>query len=923
MTLKTKEELAASIYFVVGHGTEGGSASYKISVAGVLESKWLKAQDRDDPKPIESATVSQNSGYTIGAMQFDLGQRWSLKLGSTTAKAAPGEQNYVDAVLDQVATYATKNDLTNFPSDTSALRAALITHGNGLAGRSTITFIDPDVRDAINAWTGSDEGRKWIHKNLDLPLATEAASKAYDVVQKYGSAWTDDEKNLAALELAKVQNQIGNVRVDGKGAALSALKNFNEDSTFEDFKRVVNGLGDAKKALEVGEVYQKASESGMSSWLDVAQKKILESDFDPAKLNSDPDLKLALRLTQSNGVTVEDAQLSVKVRGNTYRYAMSDDNSTVNLDIVKGAGTDKETVVGGECFNNQAVLNGHGLARKPATSPNPTAPSGHWEDTTQYDQEGNVISSEGRIWVSDVPSMANQTGTKNGSSTSTAAPTNHTSSGALYLSRDGTSAILPDGTLVNAGSGGHLKLNSQGGLVVTRSASDYGDAEGTVNQVTTYSAAGKVIDSVLQQLLPGQSAPLIQGQERTLTYTTEDGTTNTVTARFQVGVGWVDSGTGESVLRIQDIIANLQIGTSETPIQWHAPVTATTAQDTTPTTTETTQGEPTSTEHVAFRQVEMDGKTYTITPKDTMERPVPGNPGWVELRDSTGGGVILDGEGAVIAQLQSGDRVGMMDDGRITVNDSNGRYVNRIIDEAQADVFYQAPAQATTTESSSGHSASNQPVAPVPSSPPAPETIAHANPAELAPQAALEEAQFNAAANNAAGALSLISSLANLQHFDKLTDLGKLQSLVGLYNQFDKLGSATAQLSGGTGGNLPGNLGQWGAGLSLVTALKGNDPIAQASAAGAFYNSFGSASNNIPLPYLQALNLITAIESGNTVSMVASAVAFIPGWGTAASIAISIIAPLFADKPPPPEGATHYEWDAQGNIQIKLDFNQS
>ncbi|MDZ7919884.1 MAG: hypothetical protein U5O12_07760 [Rhodoferax sp.] len=193
-----------------------------------------------------------------------------------------------------------------------------------------------------------------------------------------------------------------------------------------------------------------------------------------------------------------------------------------------------------------------------------------------------------------------------------------------------------------------------------------------------------------------------------------------------------------------------------------------------------------------------------------------------------------------------------------------------------------------------------------------------------------QEAQFNASANDAAGALSFVNSLANLQHFDHLTDLGKLQSLVGLYNQFDNLGSATAQLSGtGADGNLPGDLGQWGAGLSLITALQGNDPIAQASAAGAFYNTFanttGSSLTPIDLPYLQALNLIGAIESGNTVSMIASAVAFIRGsdWRPALPSGFWQPVCLADNRPPPPEGVTHFEWDAQGDIQIKVDFNQS
>jgi hypothetical protein len=194
MAIKTKQELAASVYFVVGRGTEGGSASYKISVAGVSESQWQSPT---------LSSVKDNSGYTLGAMQLDLGARGTLAVGSTTSRPKAGEQSYVDAVISEAQAYATKNNLP-FPSDTSSLRDALLTHGDGGktpigATRTSITFIDASERDAINAWAGSDEGRNWIHKNVDMPIISDAASKAYDMVQKYGASWSDDEDRKSVV----------------------------------------------------------------------------------------------------------------------------------------------------------------------------------------------------------------------------------------------------------------------------------------------------------------------------------------------------------------------------------------------------------------------------------------------------------------------------------------------------------------------------------------------------------------------------------------------------------------------------------------------------------------------------------------------------------------------------------------------------
>jgi hypothetical protein len=37
------DALAGAVYFTVGRGTEGGSASYRLSVAGVDRSEWGQA----------------------------------------------------------------------------------------------------------------------------------------------------------------------------------------------------------------------------------------------------------------------------------------------------------------------------------------------------------------------------------------------------------------------------------------------------------------------------------------------------------------------------------------------------------------------------------------------------------------------------------------------------------------------------------------------------------------------------------------------------------------------------------------------------------------------------------------------------------------------------------------------------------------
>src|ERR1700756_1550837 len=149
--------LAGAVYFVVGRGTEGGSSSYHLSIAGITAG----ACDRGWG---DASNVKENSGYSIGTIQVDLGQRGNWPLGATENRPLKrGEKTYVDAVIDQASAYANEHGL-RFTVDLDQLRSDLLSHGDGKNNRSTIGFIDKDTRDSINSWMSSTAGQQWVHQ---------------------------------------------------------------------------------------------------------------------------------------------------------------------------------------------------------------------------------------------------------------------------------------------------------------------------------------------------------------------------------------------------------------------------------------------------------------------------------------------------------------------------------------------------------------------------------------------------------------------------------------------------------------------------------------------------------------------------------------------------------------------------------------
>lgn len=283
------ESLAGAVYFIVGRGTEGGPASYRLSVAGLNDRNWG-----------EVGSVAANSGYSIGTIQVDLGQRGTWGLGDTEGPAAPGQTTYVDGLIDQSERYARANALP-FTTDLTQLRSDLLSHGNGEHGRTSITFIDADTRDSINRWASSNDGKKWIHANVDYPQVKSATETATNLLDRYGTHVVDDRRLETVALLAKTANQWP-----------SQLPKFKEvlehGGTYEDVLATANQIKahnrvyDGLDAVAVAERYKAAfDDPAKGPALERAQAKVVREGFDPSTQTSDSDIKEALHAIGQGG----------------------------------------------------------------------------------------------------------------------------------------------------------------------------------------------------------------------------------------------------------------------------------------------------------------------------------------------------------------------------------------------------------------------------------------------------------------------------------------------------------------------------------------------------------------------------------------------------------------------------------------------
>ncbi|UGB44594.1 peptidoglycan-binding protein [Frateuria edaphi] len=282
------DALAGAMYFVVGRATEGGPSPYHLAIAGITirgaEPRWGKTEE-----------VAADSGYSIGAIQVDLGKRGTWPLGATeSAPLKPGETTYVDALIAQAAKYAEDHYLS-FTADRAELREQLLSHGDGKGNRSSLSFIDPGTRDSFNAWAGSEGGKKWIHKNIDYPQIRNATQQALDMLDSVGRNIPENHRLETVAILMKTANQ--------------------RPSELREFREVLSGGGDyddvlakaqeierhnksyagAKAAATAGHYLETYSDPEKAAALARAQTKVGSAEFNPASFASDQDLQAGLR----------------------------------------------------------------------------------------------------------------------------------------------------------------------------------------------------------------------------------------------------------------------------------------------------------------------------------------------------------------------------------------------------------------------------------------------------------------------------------------------------------------------------------------------------------------------------------------------------------------------------------------------------
>ena len=286
--------LAGATYFVVGRGTEGGTSSYHLSVAGITSGT-------SDPNWGKADKIVANSGYSLGTIQVDLGQRGTWALGATDGAALkPGETSYVDGIIGQAAQYAKDHDL-EFTTDTAQLRTDLLSHGNGERGRTTLNFIDVETRDSINAWASSADGQQWIHTNIDYPQIRNATQSAMDMLDKYGTNIPEDRRLQTVAILAKTANQIPSQMAKFE----RVLKDGGDyDDVFAQANEIKGKYAyyDGPRAASIAERYEKAyDDPRKAAAFDRANTKVSDANFDPSKSVNDSDFSEALKAIGQGG----------------------------------------------------------------------------------------------------------------------------------------------------------------------------------------------------------------------------------------------------------------------------------------------------------------------------------------------------------------------------------------------------------------------------------------------------------------------------------------------------------------------------------------------------------------------------------------------------------------------------------------------
>lgn len=351
-----------AVYFVVGRGTEGGGSSYRLSVAGVAPGQWGTV-----------SKVADNSGYSIGTIQVDLGQRGTWPLGAIDNRSLkPGETTYVDAIIGQASAYAQKNQLPfpNDPANLAALRVDLLSHGDGQGNTPSIRFIAGEHRDTINAWAGSVEGQQWIHRNIDFPQVKAITDDAKDVLDRHGSHIPEARKFEVLCVLAKAENQ----RPKTYDKLVASLRSGAVYDTFMeevDRQKTAVRYFAGPKTGELARQYQdNFQKPGNALAMEAAHRKVASDSYRPSDERNIPEIQTALAAYQRDvndpsALDREDKGDDVK----TLQQALQRNGKALKDDGGFGAGTERlltafqrENQLDPTGFGDRATLKALGIA---------------------------------------------------------------------------------------------------------------------------------------------------------------------------------------------------------------------------------------------------------------------------------------------------------------------------------------------------------------------------------------------------------------------------------------------------------------------------------------------------------------------------------------------------------------------------------
>ncbi len=222
-TTPSDAEIRAALYYAVGVASEGGRQSFTMVVAGDNRSTAL----------LEPAG---NSGYSIGTLQTDLGQRYQPDVeGGVNVP-----RDLVEATQAWALAYAPEQA---FP-DEASIGTAIADFGRMGRDieRDEFRDVDAEALGRVNAFLGSEHGVAWVHAR-DSAQVDRVMSEAITPLQATPAYQTMSAENQ--LQAAVIAGKLFNQHEVNGGRLIREMTNGRIDSLAE-VDQFVNSLMDGR-----------------------------------------------------------------------------------------------------------------------------------------------------------------------------------------------------------------------------------------------------------------------------------------------------------------------------------------------------------------------------------------------------------------------------------------------------------------------------------------------------------------------------------------------------------------------------------------------------------------------------------------------------------------------------------------------------